>query len=955
MEFNKTQAKWQKAWEKAKLFEANPDSKKEKFFMTIPYPYISGSLHIGHARVVTEADVFSRFQRMDGKNVLYPIAFHISGTPVLGISLAIKNGDKKKIALYKGYVDRYETDKTKVDKIIKSFENPQKIVDYFIPKMKEEFKTLGLNVDWRRSYTSGSKEHQALVEWQFKKYKEQNYLVQGKYPILFSKTLNNAVGEDDISDGDTDPVELQEFAGIKFKFEDGYLIAATLRPETMYGQTNMWVHPDVDYVKAKVDGEIWFISKPCIEKLKFQDHEVELIEKVKGKYFIGKNCFAPFVEREIPILPSIHCDPEIGTGIVTCVPSDAPFDYISLKELWDSKEMCEKYGLDHSEIKKIKLISIIKSKGYGEFPGKEICEKMKITKLSQEKELQDATQEIYKAGFHTGKMMDNCGSYKGMRVVDAKDKMKEKLIGDKKAILFYETSRKAKSRDGGEIIVAILDNQWFLDFNAKGWKEKAKDSLSNMELWPDKYRKQFEDVFDWLDKRPCARMRGLGTKLPFDENWIIESLSDSTIYMSLYPIAHLINENNLSKEQMDSNFFEYVINSKGKLENVTKSTGIDSKLLKQMNAEWNYWYPFEQRHTFQAHLSNHLSFMIFAHTACFEKKHWPKRVSFHGMVISEGEKMSKSKGNVVTLVDINERFGADPFRAFMCNSTSVDSTFNWDSDKVELMKKSLNSLFELIKGIEENTEKNDSYKKYISFVSKTEKAILNATKSINEMDLRKYSNVVIYDMLNNYKKIKTTASKKDLKSINNYIGVNWIKMLTPLVPHLAEELWSINNEGFVSIADWPKADESLIDESLEKIEGVVDTLRGDIFKIKDLAKIEKVSKVKIFVAPDWKWDALAIVKKACGGKPDFGLAMKSLMKNDGMKKHGKEVQTFLKAVMGRFGELQDLEKFDESKTIEEVKPALEKEFGTIEIVKAADSIEPKAKNAFPGKPALLVE
>ena len=65
--------------------------------MTIPYPYISGSLHLGHARVVTEADVYARHLRMRGKNVLFPLSFHISGTPVLGISLAIKNKDQKKI------------------------------------------------------------------------------------------------------------------------------------------------------------------------------------------------------------------------------------------------------------------------------------------------------------------------------------------------------------------------------------------------------------------------------------------------------------------------------------------------------------------------------------------------------------------------------------------------------------------------------------------------------------------------------------------------------------------------------------------------------------------------------------------------------------------------------------------------------------------------------------------
>ena len=101
VDHRKIQDKWQRKWKKEKIFEVNVDNKKKKFFINVPYPYISGSLHIGHGRVVTETDVYARYLRMQGMNVLYPIAFHISGTPVLGISLAIKNGDQKKIELYK--------------------------------------------------------------------------------------------------------------------------------------------------------------------------------------------------------------------------------------------------------------------------------------------------------------------------------------------------------------------------------------------------------------------------------------------------------------------------------------------------------------------------------------------------------------------------------------------------------------------------------------------------------------------------------------------------------------------------------------------------------------------------------------------------------------------------------------------------------------------------------------
>jgi len=954
--FTQIEHKWQSAWEKASIFEANPSLEK-KFFMTIPYPYISGSLHIGHARVVTEADVFVRFQRMKGFNVLYPMAFHISGTPVLGISLAIKNGDKDKIELYKGYVGKYVSDKKCVDLIVKSFEDPQKIVDFFIPKMVDEFKTLGLSVDWRRSYSSGDIEHQALVEWQFKKYKEKNYLVQGKYPILFSLTLNNAVGEDDIKDGDVDPVEIQEFTAIKFGFEDGFLVAASLRPETMYGQTNMWVNPEITYVKADVDGEKWFISRECAEKLSKQDKKVKIIGEVNGKYFMGKKCLAPFINREIIILPSLHCDPKIGTGIVTSVPSDAPFDYIPLLELQNSSEFCKKYRVNFDEVKKIELIPIIESKGLGKFPAVEICKRMNITSLKDHAKLVEATQEVYKAGFHTGMMLSTCGPYSGMKVIDAKEKMRKSLLDSKKAVIFYETSRKALSRDGGEIVVAILDNQWFLDFNAKGWKELSSSALKEISIWPEKYRKQFEDVFAWLDKRPCARLRGLGTKMPFDKKWVIESLSDSTIYMALYPIVHLIRKNKMKKEQLTAEFFDFVMGGVGNSKILAKSIGVPDNELSAMKSEWAYWYPFDHRHTFTAHLSNHLSFMIFAHTAVFEKKYWPKRISFHGMIISEGDKMSKSKGNVVTLLDINEKFGADAFRAYMCNSTSVESSFNWETDKVKGMNKHLEGLFEVVKEIQLNKNKSDNYKSFKSFVSKTEGLVNKASIAFESMNLRDYSMIVLFDLPNLYKKVKSgIVNKVDLESINYFIGDKWVKMLSPLVPHLAEELWVIGgNKGFVSVAKWPIADESLIDKKSEMIEDIISNLRLDIFRVKELAKLDKVSKVRLFVAPEWKWKALEIVKKVCNERPDFGAAMKALMVDSEMKKHGADIAPFLKTAMNRMGEWMELAKFDEVSVLNEVKPALEKEFGVVEIIKAEDSKEVKAKNAFPGKPALLIE
>jgi len=952
-DFTNNERKWQKTWKENKTFDAEPSSKK-KFFINYPYPYISGSLHIGHGMAALQSDVMARFKRMRGFNVLFPSAFHVSGTPVLGISLGIKTGDKKFIDLYSEYVRAYGYEGEQVAKLIKSFEDPQSIVDFFIPKMQEEFSRLGLSVDWRRSFNSASPDHQALVEWQFRKYKEKGYLVQGKYPIMFSKSLNNAVGEDDIKDGDTNPVELQEFTGIKFKFEDGFLVAATLRPETMYGQTNMWVNPEVEYVTAEVNGEKWFISQECADKLSYQDKKVKIIGKVSGKSMLGKTCFAPFVEREIPILPSSHCNPDVGTGIVTSVPSDAPFDYISLKELQDSKQMCEKYGLNYDEIKAIKLIPIIRSKGFSDFAAVDAVKKFGIKNLSQDDKLKEATQEVYKAGFHTGVMNENCGPYSGMPVAKAKDAMRKEVL-KKDGTIIYETSRQAVSRDGGKVIVAVLDGQWFLDFNAKGWKDKARECLAGIAIWPEKYRHQFELIFDWLGKRPCARARGLGTQLPFDKKWVIESLSDSTLYMALYPIAHTIRANNIPKEKLNDSFFDYILLSKGDAKSTAKTTGIDEKILSEMHDEWNYWYPFDQRHTFALHIPSHLSFMIFAHAGILDKKDWPKMISFHGMVTSEGEKMSKSKGNVVTLLQIANVYGADPYRALICNSANVDSDIDWQADKIEVMRRQLSTLYDLLKSMQESKKADAKVlAKYKYFVSRTERLFKTATDCIGKMDFKTYSNIAMYSLFAEYKKVRTLASAEEMSAINAYLVERWIALLAPMTPHLAEELWSLGGRTtLVSTSNWPAYDESLIDDKLEHIEDSIDNLRQDVLKIKEVTKMAKVSSLKVFVSPAWKWKALRMIKAACVEKPDIGLALKAVMADPELKVHASEMQSVVKNALAKFGEL-GMDEYDEFAVLEEAKPRLSAEFGKVEIVKADESNEPKAKFAFPGRPALLL-
>ncbi|MBI2110555.1 leucine--tRNA ligase [Candidatus Woesearchaeota archaeon] len=953
-DFKEIEAKWQKKWEQAKIFEPNINNKRKKFFFTTPYPYISGSLHIGHGRAVIESDIYVRYLRMKNYNVLYPLAFHITGTPVLGISLAIRNNDQKKKELYRSYIKNYVQDEKQAEKVLESFKEPWNIVNFFLPKMMDEYKALGLSVDWTRRFTTGDKDYQQLITWQFHKYKEKNYLMKGEYPVLYCPQCKNAVGEDDIQDADTNPVEKQEFTLLKLKYKESFLVAATLRPETVFGQTNLWVNPDTDYVKAEVNDEIWIASREGFEKLKYQGKQIKILGEVKGKNFIGHHCIAPLTQKELMILPSELCNPNIGTGIVTSVPSHAPADWIALEELQHNQELLKLYSLNIQEVRKIRPISLIHINGYGEHPAHEICQRLRIKSMKDSSLLEQAKKELYKEEHFQGVMKANTGRYHGMKVEKARDLVKKDLLAKKEADLFYETSRESFCRDGTKIVVAIMPDQWFLDFSSKGWKAKAKKCLNSMELLPESIRKNFLDTFSWLDKRPTARRRGIGTPLPFDRSWIIESLSDSTIYMSFYTIKNIINKYKITAEQLSLNVFDYIFLGKGTSQKIAKETKIPAKALEELKKNFNYWYPNDHRHTFQAHLSNHLSFFIFAHAAIFPEKYWPKKISLHGFVLSEGTKMSKSKGNIITILDVQKNYSADVLRSYISTATNIEGTFNWQSKEADNMKKTLESIYEMILDGIKNRKKEILQFRGKAFISKFNRLILEADKNLKEMKLRDYGQIVLYQIPNNLKKLQKSVSQNEVAGVYSLIIDDWIKLLMPITPHLAEELWEKSGKSsFVSLESFPRYDAKKVDLKLEAAEKLTTQARIDISTVLSLVKI-KPNKLTLFVAEPWKFNLCRKLQKQLEKTRDI----KKIMKASIDKKQKAESARIIPSILKNPTKLPEiiLDQKTEISILKEMKESIEKEFALkVEITLAEKSQEEKARQAFPGKPAILVE
>ncbi|MFW9870954.1 MAG: leucine--tRNA ligase, partial [Candidatus Thorarchaeota archaeon] len=562
-EFAKLEQKWQKRWSKDRIFEADPDLKRNKFFLTVPYPYPNGALHMGHGRTYTMGDLIARYKRMQGYNVLFPMASHITGTPILGMVDRLKHGDPFAIENYKRDMRVYMDDEDKIDAQLKKFTDPWVTVRFFADVISKDFKALGYSIDWRRNFTTGDDIYNQFITWQYQKFMDLEYIKKGSYPLLYCPNCGNPVGEDDLLEGTT--AKVKEFTTIKYPFEDGFLVAATLRPETTFGITNLWINPSEEYVKANVNGEKWIVSSIAVEKLKLQAKEVEVLETFSGSKLIGKTFKTVHDGSSKLILPADFVDVTNATGVVYSVPGHAPFDYVALRDLWKDPSALKDYGISPNDVRDIEIVMMISIEGGSEFLTKDVVEKIGVESQNDGEKLEEATQEVYKAEYYEGTMMDNCGPFAGRKVSEVKDDVVEWLKTQNRGDVFFEPDeRPVICKCGTDVQIAVLSGQWFLDYESPGWKDKAWDALNSMEIIPKNFRILFESTFDWLAQRPCARKRGIGTPLPFDPDWIIEALSDSTIYMAFYTVAHKITQNKLKPEQLTLSFFDHVFLGKGK-------------------------------------------------------------------------------------------------------------------------------------------------------------------------------------------------------------------------------------------------------------------------------------------------------------------------------------------------------------------------------------------------------
>ncbi len=913
----------QERWTHA--FESNPSS-LEKYYLNVAFPYPSGAMHVGHGRTYIVPDVIARFWRMRGKQVLYPMAFHVTGAPVVGISKRIARNDPKTIHLYR---DLYKVPQD----VLKEFTDPLTIVRHFAAEYQRVMTACGLSIDWRRRFITVDPTYSKFVEWQWKHLYEAGHVIKGVHPVRYCTVDDNPVGDHDLLEGDK--AEVIKFTLVMFRHGDAFIPTATLRPETIHGVTNLWVNPNVTYVKALVDGKAWIISKEAAEKLALQDHTVEVKEEIAGKDLIDRTVSHPLC-GEVPILPADFVDADMASGMVMSVPAHAPFDYIALRDLQQQGKYTQ-----------IKPIPLIKVEGYGEIPAQFAVEKAGIAH-QMDSRMDALTQEIYSAEFSKGKLF---AKYGGKPVKIAREEVAQEMIDKYDSAVMYEfDTRPVICRCGNKVMVKILHDQWFLKYSDPAWKAQVADHLKDMTLVPPEVRTEFDRTVDWLKDWACTRRVGLGTRFPWDTTQLIEPLSDSTVYMSYYTIAHKIRE--IDSKLLTPEVFDYIFLGK-------KSPDLpEKKKLDAMREEFQYWYPYNFRFSAKDLISNHLTFQLFHHVTIFPKDKLPQGMVVFGMGLLNGAKMSSSKGNVFLLEDAVAEFGADTVRMFLMGSAEPWQDFDWRNELVISTKKQIERFYTTIS--EAKNARGEPHDIDHWLMSRLQAHIERMTAALENFQTRQALQEAYFGIETDLRWYRRRvpegcSGSTDLVTLCSI----WTRLLAPFIPFTCEHLWKeIGNKDLISFAPWPVADEKLIKPQIELAEELLSRTVEDIESIMKLIQITPKS-ITIALAPAWKQEVFTIIAQST----DRNTVIKEIMKNDAMKQRGREATDAAKQCTTLIHRLppqvvEPLSKapVDERAVFESARAFLEKEFGVpVHITDAETSGHVKASMALPFKPSIIIE
>ena len=736
--FQKIEPKWQAKWEEEGIFHAKDFSEKPKFYGLVEFPYPSGAgMHVGHIKAYSSIEVISRKRRMQGYNVLFPIGFDAFGLPT----------------------ENYA---------IKTNTHPRYITDKNIEKFSEQLKRVGFSFDWTRVIDTSRDDYYKWTQWIFLKLFEKGLVFRNKTLVNYCPSCKVVLSNEDSQGGKCDIC-----------------------------------HSDV----VQLSKDVWYLKiTEYADKLLLGLDEVDYPENIKQQQlnWIGKStgAFVKFplkdVNEELEVYTT-RCDTLFGVTFMVIAPEHPLID--KLADRIGNMDAVLAYREEASHKTEFERTQLVKDKTGVRIEG------LSALNPVSGKEIPIFISDYVMMGYGTGAIMavpaHDQRDYEFAKrfdieiipVIEGGDLEKEAYSGDGVMINSEFLNGFTNKKDSIARMLAFLREK---GIGHAGVQFKMKDWAFNRQRY-------------WGEPIPLIHCPNCGVvAVPYEE--LPLRLPDMDNFKpgedGQSPLAKVESFVNCTCPKCGGA-------AKRETDTMPQWAGSSWYFLRYCdphNSEKfadrekiNYWMPVDWYNGGMEHVTRHLIYSRFWHHFLYDlgEVNTPepyKKRSAQGMILgADGEKMSKSKGNVVDPLDIVSQYGADTLRVYVLFMGDYGSAAPWNDSSVKGCRRFLERVFALQDIVVPETVK--------SLEASLHKTIKKVSSDIEE---QKYNTAIaaLMTFLNEIGKEKKIGREQLLC---------FVKLLNPFAPHIAEEIYqNQGGEGSLQLASWPEHDEAkTVDESIE--------------------------------------------------------------------------------------------------------------------------------------------
>ncbi len=770
--------KWQKVWDDEKAFAATNDYSKPKYYALVEFPYPSGQgLHVGHPRPYTALDIVARKRRMQGYNVLYPMGWDAFGLPTE--NYAIKN------------------------KI-----HPRIVTENNVARFKAQLHSLGYSFDWDREINTTDPKYYKWTQWIFLKLFKAGLAYKKEMPINWCTSCKVGLANEEVVNG----------------------VCERCGSEVVRKVKSEWMLKITDYADKLIDGL----------------NDVDYIERVKvqQKNWIGRSTgaevdFSIKGKDEKLRIYTTRCDTLFGVTYMVVSPEHPYLDQFKDEiKNWDEIEAYREQASKKSDFERAELAK--------DKTGVAIDGLTAINPVNG-KEVPIWVSDYVLMSYGTGAIM-------AVPAHDERDWEFAKKFG---LPIIQVVAKNGEEVDVNEaaftdVATGVLINSDFLNgLEVKDAKEKMISFLEEKGIGTAKTNYKLRDwVFSrqryWGEPIPIVECEKCGY-VPIDESELPLLLPEVDSYMPTdngeSPLAAMTDWVNTTcpccggpaKRETDT-----MPQWAGSSWYFLRYTDPDNDEALASPEALKYWLPVDWYNGGMEHTTLHLLYSRFWHKFLYDQKVVPtpepyqKRTS-HGMILGEnGEKMSKSRGNVVNPDDIVNEYGADTLRTYEMFIGAFDLAASWSEDGVKGCRRFLERVWKL----QDLMTDEAGYSKDLE--TKMHQTIKKVSTDFENL---KYNTAIaaMMALINEFYK-KNSITKGEFKTL--------ITLLNPVAPHITEELWeNAGFEGRVYQTAWPEYDEAkTVESSVEIALQINGKIRGTLMIDKDAAKDDVIAKAKEMLA-----------------------------------------------------------------------------------------------------------